>query len=33
MKLKSWVKETLESIACLIYFGIFMYLFWLIFGV
>ena len=33
MKLKSWVKETLEGIACLTYFAIFMYLFCLIFGV
>lgn len=33
LRLKGWVKETLEGIACLTYFGIFMYLFWLIFGV
>lgn len=32
MKLKAWVKEILEGTACLTYFGIFMYLFWLIFG-
>lgn len=33
MKLKSWVKETIEAVACLVFFATFIFMFWLIFGV
>ncbi len=33
MKLKAWVREALEGITCLTFFGVFIFIFWLIFGV